>query len=107
MMARVFNRLFNHTISQLRMRFMPASQVSVEKIQLQFRALLKDCDDLNAQRLSYRVNGAVTAQDLWQLRSELHQCISQRHSQREAADRINSLLPSFAGWIPAPQRVKI
>ena len=106
-MTLVFNRLFKHTISRLRVPFMTTSQVPVEQIQLQFRALLKDCNDLNAQLVSYLVNGAVFAEELWQLRSELHQCISQRHSQREAADRINSLLPSFTGWIPAPQRVKI
>lgn len=106
-MTLVFNRLFKHTVSRLRMPFMTASQVSVDQIQLQFRALLKDCNDLSAQRVSYRVNGAVSAEELWQLRSELYQCISQLHSQSEAAIRINSLLPSFAGWIPALQRIKI
>ena len=106
-MTLVFNRLLNHTISRLRMRFMTTSQAPVDQIQLQFRALLKDCDDLNAQRVSYRVNGAITAEDLWHLRSELYQCISQLHSQSEAAIRINSLLPSFAGWIPALQCIKI
>lgn len=106
-MTLVLNRFFSHAIPHLRMPFTSDSRVPVEQIKLQFRLLLKDCADRNATRMSYRINGASTADELWQLRNELHQCISQLHSQSEAAKRINSLLPMFEGWIPARQRIKI
>ena len=108
-MTLVLSRLFSHTVPHLHLHlpFMTAARLPVEQIKLKFRTLLKDCDDRNAQRVGYRVNGATSADELWQLRSELHQCISQLHSQSEAASRINSLLPCFEGWIPARQRVKI
>ena len=106
-MTLVLNRFFSRTVPQLHMPFMTAPRVPVDQIKLQFGVLLKDCDDRNAQRVGYRITGASTADELWQLRNELHQCISRLHSQSEAATRINSLLSSFEGWIPSRQRVKI
>ena len=106
-MTLVLNRFFSHTVPQLQMPFMTSLRVPVDQIKLGFSSLLQDCDDLNAQRVNHRINGAVTADELWQLRNELHQCISRLHSQSEAAKRINSLLPMFEGWVPARQRVKI
>ena len=106
-MTLVLHRFFNHSLAPLRMPFTSTSRVPIEQIQSQFSMLLKDCSGQRAQRVTYRINGAITADELWQLRSELHQCVSQLHSQAEAARRINSLLPSFEGWIPARQRVKI
>lgn len=103
----VLHRFFGHGMPQLRMPFMADHRVPVDQIKQQLRALLVDCSDKRAQRVSYRISGAVSADELWQIRSELHQCISQLHSQTEAARRINSLLPSFNGWVPARQLVQI
>lgn len=103
----VLHRFFGHGMPQLRMPFMGDHRVPVDQIKQQLRALLVDCNDKRAQRVSYRISGAVSADELWQIRSELHQCISQLHSQTEAARRINSLLPSFNGWVPARQLVQI
>ena len=106
-MTLIPDRFFNFAKSQMLVPFITPSRVPIDQIKLQFRLLLNDCDDLSAQRVNYRINGATTADELWQLRNELHQCISHLHSQSEAVARINSLLPSFEGWIPLRQRVKI
>ena len=106
-MTLVLQRFFGHTMPHLHMPFMGDHRVPVDQIKQQVRALLSDCSDKRAQRVGYRISGAMTADELWQIRSELHQCISQLHSQTEAARRINSLLPTFTGWVPARQLVKI
>ena len=106
-MTLIPDRFFNFAMSQMLTPFMSPSRVPVDQIKLQFRLLLNDCNDQSAQRVGYSINKATTADELWQLRSELHQCISQLHSQSEAVIRINSLLPSFEGWIPLRQRVEI
>ena len=106
-MTLVLHRFFGHTLPFLHMPFMGNHRVPVDQIKQQLRALLSDWDDKRAQRVGYRISGALTADELWQIRSELHQCISQLHSQTEAARRINSLLPTFTGWVPARQLVNI
>lgn len=85
----------------------PVSRVPVEQIRESLLALLHDCRDMRTQRLIYKVNVAKTPADLWLLRSDLHQCIAQTHSQSEAAERINSLIEVFEGWLPAGQLLRI
>ena len=83
------------------------NRVPVEQIRESLLALLHDCRDIRTQRLIYKVNVAKTPADLWLLRSDLHQCIAQTHSQSEAAERINSLIDVFEGWLPAGQLLRI
>jgi len=85
----------------------PVNRVPVEQIRESLLALLHDCRDMRTQRLIYKVNVAKTPADLWLLRSDLHQCIAQTHSQSEAAERINSLIDVFEGWLPAGQLLRI
>lgn len=85
----------------------PVSRVPVEQIQESLVALLHDCGDMRTQRLIYKIKVAKTPADLWLLRSDLHQCIAQTHSQSEAAERINSLIEVFEGWLPAGQLLRI
>jgi len=85
----------------------PVNRVPVEQIRESLLALLHDCRDMRTQRLIYKVNVAKTPADLWLLRSDLHQCIAQTHSQSEAAERINSLIEVFEGWLPAGQLLRI
>lgn len=106
-MTLVFQRFFGHTMPQLRMPFMAHQRIPVDQIKQHLRAQLSDCSDRAAQRVVYRISGALTADELWQIRSELHQCIAQLYSQAEAARRINSLLPAFEGWVPTRQLVRI
>ncbi|EJL90024.1 hypothetical protein PMI15_00419 [Polaromonas sp. CF318] len=85
----------------------PVNRVPVEQIRESLLALLHDCRDMRTQRLIYKVNVAKTPAELWLLRSDLHQCIAQTHSQSEAAERINSLIDVFEGWLPAGQLLRI
>ena len=79
----------------------------IEQIRESLLALLHDCRDMRTQRLIYQIKVAKTPSDLWLLRSDLHQCIAQTHSQSEAAERINSLIEVFEGWLPADQLLRI
>jgi hypothetical protein len=83
------------------------SRLTVEQIRESLQALLHDCKDMRSQRILYKIDVAQTPSELWLLRSDLHQCISQAHTQTEAADRINSLIEVFEGWLPAGQLTRI
>lgn len=82
-------------------------RLPLEQVRVALQGLVQDCRDLRTQRLVYQINMARTPEDLWQLRSDLHQCIAQAHSQAEAVTRINSLLTVFEGWLPASQLTRI
>ena len=41
------------------------------------------------------------------MRSDLHQCIAQVHTESVAAQRINELLGVFSVWVRAAQLTKI
>lgn len=69
--------------------------------------LLDDCETTRAQRVVHQIKSARTPGDLWDLRCEIHQCISHVHSQTEASRRINSLVTVFTGWIPPNKLTEI
>ena len=79
----------------------------LEEVRASLQGTLHDCRDLRAQRLIYKINAAKTGADLWLLRSDLYQCISQTHNQTEAVRRINDLVTVFEGWIPARNLTRI
>ena len=83
------------------------TRLPIEHIRHSFHKALHDCKNMGAQRLIYKINVASTPSELWLLRSEVHQCIAQTHSQSEAAERINALIPAFDGWLPASQLNRI
>ena len=66
-----------------------------------------DCSGTPAHRLGHKINVCRTASDLWLLRRDLYQCISQEHTQGVAAESINRLIPAFEGWLPASQFKRI
>jgi len=68
---------------------------------------LADCDSATAQRLRHKIGQTQTPQDLWLLRNDAYQVVSQRHNQTVAAERINALIVQFQGWIDAKQLVRI
>lgn len=74
------------------------------------RALLlaiEDCASLPAERLKLKIEQTKTPQELWLLRNDAYQIISQRHDQGTAARRINDLIPVFAGSLDPKQLVEI
>ena len=83
------------------------NRMPIEQLRTSLQAVLHDCTDMRTQRVIYKINLARTAGDLWLLRSDLHQCVSQTHNQSEAAQRINSLIPAFEGWLPSGQLIRI
>ena len=85
----------------------PVNRQPVEQIRDSLQTLLHDCQDMRSQRVLYKIRVAQTPSELWMLRSDLHQCIAQTHTQTEAADRINSLIEVFEGWLPAGQLTRI
>ncbi|MDO9402975.1 MAG: hypothetical protein Q7T87_02975 [Polaromonas sp.] len=82
-------------------------RLPLEQVRERLQGTLHDCRDMRAQRLVYKINVAKTGADLWLLRSDLYQCISQTHNQAEAVKRINELVSVFEGWIPARNLTRI
>ncbi len=82
-------------------------QLPIEQIRRSLHSTLEDCKDIRAQRMMFKINAAKTPMELWMLRSDLHQCISQMHSQRVAVERINGLVDVFEGWVPPSQLTRI
>ncbi len=68
---------------------------------------LVDCDGTSAQRLRQKIGQTPSAQDLWLLRNDAYQIISQRHNQTVAAERINALIVCFQGCVDSKQLVRI
>lgn len=83
------------------------NRLPIKDIRVCFHKALHDCRTSGAQRLIYRINVATSPTELWLLRTDVHQCIAQNHSQSEAATRINLLIPAFGGWLPASQLKQI
>ncbi len=83
------------------------NQTPIEQIRECLQTLLHDCKDMRTQRAIYKINIAQTPAELWQLRSDLYQCIANVHSQAVAAERINSVITVFEGWVPAGQLTPI
>ncbi len=106
-MNMVIQRIFGVVAPRFSDSIPSSSRLPFEHIQQSLRSLLHDCQDMQSQRVIYKINIAESVSDLWLLRSDLHQCISQRHNQAEAATRINSLVEVFQGWLPARQLTRI
>lgn len=66
-----------------------------------------DCLSETAHRLRKKIDLARTPQELWMLRNDAYQVISQQHNQAIAADRINQLIQYFEGWLEPRQLVRI
>lgn len=82
-------------------------RLPIEEIRQSFKAALHDCISDSTPRLLYKIDSAATPADLWMLRSDLHQCIAQAHSQNVAIHRINELVEVFEGWIAPAQLTRI
>ncbi len=82
-------------------------KLPIAQIKLQMTQVLHDMQGIEAERLRYKINTTITVSELWMVRSNLYQTVAKHHSQSEAALRINALLPSFQGWLPAKQLTPI
>lgn len=84
-----------------------AKKMSLSQVKLQMELCFQDVEGTDADRLRYKIRAVREVKDLWMLRSDVHQLISRQINQQEAAQRINALLPCFAGWIPKHSLVAI
>lgn len=85
----------------------PPSLKDLQKIRSSLLLCLEDCESLSAERLRYKISVTKTPQDLWQLRNDAYQIISQQHSQTMAAERINEVMHRFEGWVDQRQLIRI
>lgn len=100
-------RFFGITVPESPESQAPAGRLPLDEVKASLNNTLHDCRDMRAQRIIYKINIAKTPSDLWLLRSDLYQCISQTHSQSEAVNRINGLVTVFEGWLPARHLTRI
>lgn len=84
-----------------------AARLPLPALRERMAGMLADCDDLVSQRVALKLQIARTPLELWMLRSDVYSCIAQAHSQAEARERINAILPGFEGWLPPRQLVRI
>lgn len=68
---------------------------------------LDGCDGPAGVRLQGKIAQARNPQELWLLRNDAYQVISQHHNQSVAAERINGILTVFEGWLEPKQIVRI
>lgn len=107
-MIQLIQRLFFNPFRKRASGQTLASQrLSMAQLQQALHDTVQDCGEQRATRIRYRIDKARTPQDLWALRSDMHQCLAQFHSERVAAARINDVAMMFAGWIPASQLTRI
>jgi hypothetical protein len=84
-----------------------AINAPLAKIKQYQRDALIGSDDIRTERVLYKIDLAKTPADLWALRSELHQCIAQTHTESVAAHRMNEMTSLFKGWIPAAKLTRV
>ena len=105
-MNSVFQRIFS-TSKRLPSESRQSDKLTLLQLQQTLQGAIHDCGGMRAQRVTHKIGLSRNVNDLWLLRSDLHQCISQEHSQSVAADRINKLNSAFAGWVPGSQLTRI
>jgi hypothetical protein len=82
-------------------------RLTVSQVKLHTELCFQEIEGVQADRLRLKVRLSKDVKELWMLRSDIHQLLSQHFNQSEASHRINSLLPCFVGWIPERQLVRI
>lgn len=106
-MIHKIGRLIRRSLAK---RSKPPKTPSLKDLQAIRSAMLAgitDCEGLQAQRLQLKISSTASTQDLWQLRNDAYQVISQQYSQAVAAERINQVMHAFEGWVEPSQLVKI
>lgn len=100
-------RLFQVHLTQKQRPQRSASIKDLAKIRNQLGHSIADCMSDAAHRLRKKIDQARTPQELWLLRNDAYQLISQQHNQSIAAERINQLIQFFEGWLEPKQLVRI
>ena len=72
-----------------------ADSADLTRIRAAMLDRVSDCDLKIVRRIRMQLTGATSVVQLWLLRSEVYQAVSERFGQAEAATRIASLPPLF------------
>ncbi|MGE0348189.1 hypothetical protein [Hydrogenophaga sp.] len=100
-------RMFQVHLAPQRRPNRHASIKDLANIRHQLQRSIVDCTSDSSYRLRKKIDQARTPQELWLLRNDAYQVISQQHNQTVAVQRINGLIPSFEGWLEPKQLVRI
>jgi hypothetical protein len=85
-----------------------AVRLPVPIVRRRMRDLLSDLQANTArERMEFKIDNAQSANELWVLRGDLYSVLAKQLSQQEAIRRVDGLLPSFEGWLPAWQLRKL
>jgi len=84
-----------------------ATMKDLQRIRTALMEAIGDCEGLPSTRLRHKIETAKSVQELWLLRNDAYQQVSQRHTQNVAAERINALIPFFEGIVDPRQLVRI
>ena len=106
-MIPTLTRLFKGKIAPRKVAKSLPGLKDIQNIRSALLQCVADCDGMPVHRLRHKIEHSQTAQDLWLLRNDAYQLISQHTSQTEAAKRINALMAVFEGWVDARQLVQI
>lgn len=106
-LIRTLTRLFKGNLAPRKPANATASLKDLPSIRTALLRCMDDCDSVQAQRLRHKIAQTKTAQELWMLRNDAYQLISQQTSQAIAAERINNLISVFEGWLEPRQLVRI
>ena len=84
-------------------RALPEGLTPMPEVRHRMLAALHDCDGVRAERLKFTINDTRDAYGLWLLRSGVFMCVSHKHGETVATQRVNQLLPFFEGRVPPEQ----
>lgn len=100
-------RIFRVNLASRQRAQKTPSLKELARIRRHLERSIEDCTGTPATRLRKQIDQAHTPQELWLLRNDAYQLISQRHNQAVAAERINRLMQDFEGWLDPKQLVRI
>ena len=100
-------RIFRVNIASRQRAQKTPSLKELARIRRHLERSIEDCPGTPATRLRKQIDQAHTPQELWLLRNDAYQLISQRHNQSVAAERINRLIQDFEGWLEPKQLIRI
>ena len=103
----VLTRIFRVNLASRQRAHRSPSLKDLARIRQQLERSIADCPSEPAARLRKQIDQAQTPQELWLLRNDAYQLISQRHDQSVAAERINQLIQCFEGWLEPKQLIRI
>jgi hypothetical protein len=86
---RLINGIKSHT----------AAQPPLEEMRQAMVESVIDCSPKSTRAVRTQVSAATSAQQLWLLRSEVYQAVSDEFGQSEAERRISALTPLFEGFV--------